>query len=151
MGHCAFWYGIGKAESQLQGSAGPATRLYLRDIVQRMTQLDGINEIVGTIDSTTTALEQFKKVAVTMELLDESSFQCSGDGNSAELKIMNCPNGDGCKQMMAEGIIQTGSHKSLCTISLGSTVTAEIVTKVSHEYEMLELKPPNCVARVFKI
>jgi hypothetical protein len=151
MGHCAFWYGIGKAESQLQGSAGPATRLYLRDIVQRMTQLDGINEMVGKIDSTTTALEQFKKVAVTMELLDENSFQCNGDDNSAELRIMNCPNGDGCKQMMAEGVIQTGSLKPICTISLGSTVTAEIVTKTPHDHKMLELNPPNCVGRVFRI
>jgi hypothetical protein len=151
MGHCAFWYGIGKAESHLQGSAGAATRLYLRDIVQRMTQLDGISEIVGKINNTTTALDEFKKVAVMMELLDESSFQCHGDENSAEVRVVNCPNSDGCKQMLTEGIMRSGSRKPLCTISMGSAVTAELVTNASHDYEIVELTPPNCVSRIFKI
>jgi hypothetical protein len=151
MGHCAFWYGIGKAESRLQGSAGPATRLYLREILQRMTQLDGIGEIIGKIQDTTTALDQFKKVAITMEMLDENSYQCKGDENSAELRITNCPNGDGCKQMLAEGIMSSGTRKPLCTISLGSTVTAELVTNSPHDYEILKLDPPNCLSKVFKI
>jgi hypothetical protein len=151
MGHCAFWYGIGKAESLLQGSAGPATRLYLRDIVQRMTQLDGVGEIIGKMNNTTTALGEFKKVATTMEMLDEDSYQCKGNEDSAELRITNCPNGDGCKQMLAEGIMSTGTRKPLCTISLGSTVTAELVTNFPHDYEILKLEPPNCVSRIFKI
>jgi hypothetical protein len=151
MGHCAFWYGIGKAESRLQGSAGPATRLYLREIVQRMTQIDGIGEMVGKIDSTTTALDEFKKVATTMELLDESSYQCRGNAISAELKVTNCPNGDGCKQLLAEGIMRIGTRKPLCTISLGSAVTAELATSIPHDYEIIEFKPPNCLSRIFRI
>jgi hypothetical protein len=150
-GHCAFWYGIGKAESVLQGAAGPATRLYLRDIVKRMTELDGVGILVGKSDDTTGALEAFKRVATSMELLDADSYECKGDANSSELRIRKCPNGDGCKKMISEGIIKASGCKPLCTISLGSAVTAEIVTKVAHDYEIIELKPPNCVARVFKL
>ena len=72
-GHSAFWYGIGKAESVLQGAAGPASRIYLRDIVKRMTELDGVGVLVGNSDDTTGALAAFKKVATSMELLDENS------------------------------------------------------------------------------
>jgi hypothetical protein len=150
-GHCAFWYGIGKAESILQGAAGPASRIYLRDIVKRMTELDGVGPLVGNSSNTTGALEAFKKVAVSMELLDENSYQCFGDANSSELRIKNCPNGDGCRKMISEGIIRLGKGKPLCTISLGSAVTAEVVTKVAHEYDITELNPPNCVARIYKL
>lgn len=150
-GYCAFWYGIGKAESQLQGSAGAATRLYLRNIVKRMTELDGLSELVGKTDDTTSALLEFKKAAVSMQLLDEESFECATNSGYTELRIKNCPNGDGCKQMMAEGIIRSGSGKPLCTISLGSAVTAELVTKASHDYEIVGLKPPNCVAKIFRL
>jgi hypothetical protein len=150
-GHCAFWYGIGKAESVLQGAAGPASRIYLRDIVKRMAQLDGVGGLVGNSDDTTGALEAFKKVATSMELLDEESYLCSGNANQSELRIRNCPNGDGCRKMISEGIIRLGSGKPICTISLGSAVTAEVVTKVAHEYEITELNPPNCVARIYKL
>jgi hypothetical protein len=150
-GHCSFWYGIGKAESQLQGSAGAATRLYLRDIVKRMTELDGPNELVGKINDTTRALLEFRKIAVSMELLDEESFECTGNSSASEVRIRNCPNGDGCKQMMVEGIIRSGSNKPLCTISLGSAVTAEVVTKVPHDYDIVELNPPNCVVRISRL
>lgn len=150
-GHCAFWYGIGKAESVLQGAAGPASRIYLRDIVKRMTELDDVGMLVGNSDDTTGALEAFKKVATSMELLDENSFECNGDANSSELRIRNCPNGDGCKKMISEGIIRAGSRKPLCTISLGSAVTAEVVTNLAHEYEITEFNPPNCVAKIYKL
>jgi hypothetical protein len=150
-GHCAFWYGIGKAESVLQGAAGPASRIYLRDIVKRMAELDGVGILVGNSDDTTGALEAFKKVATSMELLDENSYECTGDSNSSELRIRNCPNGDGCKRMISEGIMKAGGRKPLCTISLGSAVTAELVTNLAHEYEITELKPPNCVAKIYKL
>ena len=150
-GHSAFWYGIGKAESVLQGAAGPASRIYLRDIVKRLTELDGVGIIVGNSDDTTGALQAFKKVATSMQLLDENSYECTGDANSSELRIRNCPNGDGCKKMISEGIIRAGSRKPLCTISLGSAVTAELVTNLTHEYEITELKPPNCVAKIYKL
>ncbi|WXG46616.1 MAG: hypothetical protein WED05_08175 [Candidatus Atabeyarchaeum deiterrae] len=151
MGHCAFWYGIGKAETQIQGSAGPAIRVMLGTILRRMTELDGLSEIIGKTDKTINALSDFKKVAVSMEMLDENSYQCTGDADASEARIVNCPNGDGCRSMLEEGVMRIGTRKPLCTISLGSAVTAELVTKVPHDYEITELKPPNCVARIFKL
>ncbi|WXG44033.1 MAG: hypothetical protein WED04_08380 [Promethearchaeati archaeon SRVP18_Atabeyarchaeia-1] len=150
LGHCAFWYGIGKAESVLQGAAGPASRLYLRDVVKRLTELDGVGGLVGKGDNTTAALEAFKKVATSIELLDENSYNCRGDESSSELQIRDCPNGDGCRKLISEGIMRVGSKKPLCTISLGSAVTAEVVTNIAHDYEIIELKPPNCVAKIFR-
>lgn len=113
--------------------------------------MDGAGALVGNSDDTTGALQAFKKVATSMELLDENSYQCTGDANSSELRIRNCPNGDGCRKMISDGIIRLGNQKPLCTISLGSAVTAEVVTKVSHDYEITELNPPNCVARIYKL
>ena len=152
MGHCAFWYGIAKAETQFQGSAGPAFRLMLRNVVKEICDQTGVAEMIGPTDSTADAMLNMSKVFIDVGMLDEGvlSFR-NGSKHSYELITTNCVNGDGCKAMIADGIIQSGTKKPICASALGSSVAAELVTKVPHEYEIITLSPPNCVAKVMRL
>jgi hypothetical protein len=92
------------------------------------------------------------KVFIDVGMLDEGvlSFR-NGTRDSYELITTNCVNGDGCRAMIADGIIQTGTKSPICASALGSSVAAELVTKVPHNYEIINLSPPNCVAKVLRL
>lgn len=118
----------------------------------RAEQLAGVAEMIGPPDSTADAMLSMSKVFIDVGMLDEGvlSFR-NGSKYSYELITTNCVNGDGCKAMIADGIIQSGTKKPICASALGSSVAAELVTKVPHEYEIITLSPPNCVAKVMRL
>jgi hypothetical protein len=52
---------------------------------------------------------------------------------------------------MAEEGIHTVGGKVDCIIGKTDSITIEVVTKSSHDYELVEFHPPSCTLRIFKI
>jgi hypothetical protein len=143
-------YGVFKTVSTLEGNSGAGTRCY-RTLMKKVMESMGIGEMFGHATGTLDAVKKNTKFNEDMNTIPKGITVIRGEQKSATLTITGCDYVDVCTRTSKEGIVRGSSCGSECTYGLSDSATSEILTGVSHDYEVLAFNPPICEYKVFQI
>nr|MDO8083096.1 hypothetical protein [Candidatus Freyarchaeota archaeon] len=149
-GYCALMYGIGKAESKLEGSTGAGAKRAAYNAMKSIILASGmLNSIIGITGDVFEALEKFEEIGKAIKTAIPLHF-IKGEKNDVTMISNNCPYKDACLAFMNEGISRLigGSE---CINIICHTVVSEIVTKKQFDYRLEEFDKPECRGRIFEI
>jgi hypothetical protein len=146
----ALAYGVYKTVNMLEGNSGAGTRCY-RSLMKKVMESMGIGKMLGHETGTSDAVKKNTKFNEDMNVVEKGITVITGDSRSASLTITGCDYIDVCKRVSQEGIVRAASCGLECIYGLSDSATAEILTGVDHDYEVLKFEPPICEYRVFRI
>jgi len=141
-------YGVYKTVSTLEGNSGAGTRCY-RTLMKKVMESMGIGKMLGKATGTLDAVKKNTKFNEDMNTVEKGITVIRGDNKGASLTITGCDYTDVCTRTKKEGIVRAASCGLECIYGLSDSATAEILTGVNHDYEVLKFEPPICEYRVF--
>jgi hypothetical protein len=148
-GFCAIVYGSCKAENVLQGGIGSggrtSTKQGMKEINVQTGAATAYSKTVNTTEVCRTQLDLAKKMGIMV-----GETEVSGDENAATVKYTGCRFADACTAISQEGIRKVDGGLE-CTNARAGSSSIELATGCSHDFEVIEFKPPTCVFRVFKV
>ncbi|WXG44942.1 MAG: hypothetical protein WED04_13085 [Promethearchaeati archaeon SRVP18_Atabeyarchaeia-1] len=148
-GISAIPYGIARTEKMLQGGIGPGARNAAKDAMKRLAEKIGTASLYGKVTSTIEAWKKHLDFAAMTHTKVEV-LTVTGDENSALAKVEECHFSDACRAMMQENIL-TVTGKIECVIGKTDSSILEVITRATHDYELLAFNPPQCSFRMFKV
>ena len=149
-GYCSLMYGIGKAESKLQGSTGAGAKRSAYNAMKSIIESSGmLNNIIGTTQDVFEALDKFEEIgkavgtAIPLRFIREES-------KGVTMVSDKCPYKDACRAFVNEGISRLVGGAE-CINIICHTVVAEIVIKKQFDYRLDEFDKPECRGRIFQV
>lgn len=133
----------------LQGGIGPGARNAAKDAMKRLAEKIGTASLYGKVTSTIEAWKKHLDFAAMTHTKVEV-LTVTGDENSALAKVEECHFSDACRAMMQENIL-TVTGKIECVIGKTDSSILEVITRATHDYELLAFNPPQCSFRMFKV
>ncbi|WXG47585.1 MAG: hypothetical protein WED05_13165 [Candidatus Atabeyarchaeum deiterrae] len=149
-GFCALAYGIGTAQNLLEGGIASGGRSILKEGMKAFLEKMGSASVYGSGTSTTEISKNQISVQKTMRLLSGEDATVTGDENSSSLSYKGCRFKDSCAAMIEDGVRRTGGGIE-CSNARGHLAVVEYVTKIPHDYEVVNHNSPNCTFRIFKV
>jgi hypothetical protein len=149
-GYCSLMYGIGQAESKLQGSTGAGAKRSAYSAMKSIIESSGmLNNIIGTTEDIFEALDKFEEIGKAVKTAIPLRF-IRGENNSVTMVSEKCPYKDACRAFVNEGISRMVGG-SECINIICHTAVAEIVTKKQFDYQLDEFDKPECRGRIFEV
>lgn len=146
----ALVYGVYKTVNTLEGNSGAGTRCY-RSLMKKVMESMGIGKMLGHTVGTSDAVKKNTKFNEDMNTVEKGITIVKGDDKTASLTITGCDYIDVCRRISQEGIVRAFSCGLECLYGLSDSATAEILTGVDHDYEVLKFEPPVCEYKVFRL
>ncbi|GEM_PF-904737 len=149
-GFNALIYGIGKAESKLQGSTGAGSRRAAYSAMKYIMESSGmLSSIVGTTKDIFEAI--YKAEEINKEIKTAVSARYIREKNNQVIEVVpNCPFRDACSAIIDEGIGRlVGGSECICLIT--TNAEAEIITKKQLDYKIEEFGKSECRGRIFEV
>jgi hypothetical protein len=149
-GYCALIYGVGKAESKLEGSMASGAKRSAWSAMKSMLEASGlVNSLIGTTESTFEALVKFTDIAKPLKT-SITSRAIRGKNNDLTLIVPECPYKDGCKALFKEGVTRgVGGMECMCLIA--DTAAVGLITKKRLDYKVEEFDKPECKGRIYEV
>jgi hypothetical protein len=148
-GFCAIVYGSCKAENNLQGGIGSggrtSTKQGMSEINIKTGAASAYNKTINTAQVCRAQLDLASKMSVMV-----GETEVSGNDDSATVTYKNCRFADACETIYKEGIRRVGGGLE-CTNARAGTSSIELATKCTHDFEVIEFKPPKCTFRIYKV
>jgi hypothetical protein len=148
-GYNSLIYGIGKADSKLQGSTGVGAKRAAYIAVKSVLESSGLlNGLVGITE------DVFEAICKAEELNKEiktavSAHYIRGENNQVIIVVPNCAYKDACEAFVKEGISRLVGG-SECIYLIVTNAEAEIVTKKRLDYKIDEFGKLECRGRIFE-
>ena len=149
-GYNSLIYGIGKADSKLEGATGVGAKRAAYSAMKSLIESSGLlDSIIGTTE------DAFEAVCKAEEINKEigaaiSARYIRGENNQIILIVPNCPFRDACSAVASEGISRLVGGEE-CVSLITTTAEAEIITKKHFDYRLDEFGEFECRGRVFEI
>ncbi len=149
-GYCALVYGIGKAESKLQGSTGAGSKRSAYTAMKSILESSGLlNNVIGTTEDAFEANYKFEELSKMVKTAFPLRF-IRGKNNEVTIVAENCLFKDACRAFVNEGISRMIGGGE-CVALICHAAVAEIITKKLYDYRLDEFDKPGCRGRVFEI
>ncbi|WXG42051.1 MAG: hypothetical protein WED07_15030 [Candidatus Freyarchaeum deiterrae] len=162
-GHCSLVYGIGKAESKLQGYAGSSgSRRAAYGGIRNMLEAAGLlNSLIGATEDVLEANKAYDaklKDAVAAKALSTIKagqvqrvryIRVEGK-NEVNAVVSNCVYKETCLAFVDEGISRMVGGLQCIILMLGNAVT-EIITRKHFDYALDQFDEPDCRGRIWEV
>lgn len=144
-GPSAIVYGTTLAQNTLEGSIGAVSKPSYEETSRRLSANYDFAKSINTAEAYRSQVEVLRG----MRMLG-SDQSVSGDGDSALVNSKGCIFGDACTAILKLGI-HNRSGKFQCPLGRSAATTTEMATGAPHDYEIVDLKPPDCIFEIFKV
>jgi hypothetical protein len=149
-GYNSLIYGIGKADSKLQGSTGIGARRAAYSAIKSILESSGLlNSIIGTTEDAFEAIYKAEELNKEIKTAVPARY-IRGENNQVIVIVPNCYYKDACNAFVKEGIsrIVGGSE---CIYLIVTNAEAEIITKKQFDYRIDEFGKSECRGRIFEV
>jgi hypothetical protein len=148
-GFCSLAYGVGKAQSILEGGIASGGRSIIKDGMETFLGKTDITSMYEGVTGTTEILKTQIDMQKMMHMM-LGEITLAGDEDSCTISYKGCRFADSCVAMEQEGIRRVGGSIE-CSTARSHEAMVEHITKIAHDYEIINRNPPNCTLRVFKV
>ncbi|WXG39807.1 MAG: hypothetical protein WED07_03110 [Candidatus Freyarchaeum deiterrae] len=149
-GYNSLIYGIGKAESKLQGFTAAGAKRAAYRAMKAIIEISGLlNNAIGTTEDALEAVTKVcdigkaAKMTIPMRYIRE-------ENNGLTMVVPNCLFKDACLAFINEGISRMVGG-SECVNLIIPTAGMELITKKHFDYKLEEFDKPECRGMIFEI
>ena len=149
-GYNSLIYGIGKADSKLQGSTGIGARRAAYSAIKSILESSGLlNSIIGTTEDAFEAIYKAEELNKEIKTAVPARY-IRGENNQVIVIVPNCCYKDACNAFVNEGISRLVGG-SECIYLIVTNAEAEIITKKQLDYKIEEFGKSECRGRIFEV
>ncbi|MHA1645302.1 MAG: hypothetical protein ACTSV0_09745 [Candidatus Freyarchaeota archaeon] len=149
-GYNALIYGIGKADSRLEGATGAGAKRAAYSAMKSIIESSGLlDSVIGTTEDAFEAICKAEKINKELGATIPARY-IRGENNQVIQIVPNCPFRDACSAVMSEGISRLVGGEE-CVSLITTTAEAEIITRKHFDYRLDEFGEVECRGRVFEI
>ncbi|MFB0563261.1 MAG: hypothetical protein ACETWM_18830 [Candidatus Lokiarchaeia archaeon] len=149
-GYCSLVYGIGKAESKLQGSTGSGAKRSAYSAMKSIIESSGLlNSVIGTTKDAFEANYKFEELSKMVKTTIPLRF-IKGENNEVTIVTDNCPFKDACIAFVNEGISRLIGGGE-CVALISHAAVTEIIIGNPFDYRLDKFDNPECSGRIFEI
>ncbi len=148
-GYNSLIYGIGKADSKLQGSTGVGAKRAAYSAMKSILESSGLlNSIIGTTEDVFEAICKAEEINKEIKTAVSARY-IKGEKNQVMVVVPNCAYKDACDAFVKEGISRLVGG-SECIYLIVTNAEAEIVTKKRLDYKIDEFGKLECRGRILE-
>ncbi|MFB0563030.1 MAG: hypothetical protein ACETWM_17665 [Candidatus Lokiarchaeia archaeon] len=149
-GYNSLIYGIGKADSKLQGSTGIGARRAAYSAIKSILESSGLlNSIIGTTEDAFEAIYKAEELNKEIKTAVPARY-IRGENNQVIVIVPNCSYKDACNAFVNEGISRIVGGAE-CIYLIVTNAEAEIITKKQLDYKIEEFGKSECRGRIFEV
>ena len=149
-GYCSLIYGIGKAESKLEGAMASGAKRAAYTAMKSLIATSGLlDNVIGSTDDLFEALKTFVEIEKAMQTASPLHL-VREDSERVSMAVPECPYKDACRALASEGISRMFGG-SECMMLIGLTAAAEIITEKTYDYKLDKFDNPDCTGKIYSV